>query len=123
MIRRLALVALLALSGPAVYAAGNAEAGKRKSAPCQQCHGPEGNSASPFPRLAGQYADYLAQALRSYKNGDRKNPIMAPFAMTLSERDMWDLAEYFASQTDGLTTRPRVDLSPAQERSELPGQP
>ena len=52
----------------------------------------------PFPRLAGQYPDYLVQALSEYKSGERKNPIMSGFAATLSQRDMADIAAYFSSQ-------------------------
>ncbi len=66
---------------------------------CQACHGVDGNSASPdFPRLAGQRPDYLAHALRDYKSGGRKNPIMAGFAATLTSDDIDNLAAYYAAQ-------------------------
>jgi cytochrome c553 len=56
-------------------------------------------SPSPdFPNLAGQYADYLQTALTHYKNGKRKNPIMAAQVEKLSSKDMADLSAYFASQ-------------------------
>lgn len=65
------------------------------------------NGTSPqFPRLAGQYPDYIVQALSDYKKGNRKNPIMAPQAENLSERDMEDLAAYFSSRPNGLYKRP-----------------
>lgn len=80
-------------------AGGNAEAGKAKSATCAGCHGPDGNSvASSFPKLAGQHEDYLHQALKDYKNGKRKNPIMSGQVANLSDRDMQDLAAYYARQ-------------------------
>src|SRR4051812_21948417 len=83
----------------AAVASGNAEAGHKKSTPCQACHGPNGISVSPaFPNLAGQNPDYLQTALRHYKEGKRKNPIMQGQAANLSERDIEDLAAYFASQ-------------------------
>jgi len=89
-----------------VHAAGNAEAGKQKSQLCQTCHGADGNSTNPqFPRLAGQYPDYLVQALSEYKSGARKNPIMTGFAANLSERDMEDIAAYFAGQQNGLAVK------------------
>ena len=79
--------------------AGDPAAGQAKSKACAACHGADGNSASgEFPRLAGQYADYLVKALADYKSGARKNPIMAPLAANLSKRDMEDLAAYYASQ-------------------------
>jgi cytochrome c553 len=85
---------------------GNPEAGKQKSVVCQSCHGTDGNSTNPqFPRLAGQYPDYLANALADYKSGQRKNAIMASFAAKLSERDMEDIASYFARQKPSLTVK------------------
>ncbi|WP_297527507.1 c-type cytochrome [Thiohalobacter sp.] len=99
--KRIALLAAplaLAVCLP-VHAAGDANAGKTKAATCQACHGPDGNSVDPqYPRLAGQYADYLVQALKDYKSGARNNPIMKGFAAGLSEQDMEDLAAYFSRQ-------------------------
>jgi cytochrome c553 len=99
--KKQALVALaaLALSAPAFAAKGNADAGKAKAEPCKACHGDSGSSATPdFPRIGGQHADYLAVALRHYKLGKRKNPIMAGQVANLSEKDMLDLAAWYASQ-------------------------
>ncbi|HEX6833141.1 MAG TPA: c-type cytochrome, partial [Rudaea sp.] len=64
---------------------------------CAACHSADGNATADaqYPRLAGQYHDYIAQALREYKNGERKNAIMAGFAATLSERDIQALADYY----------------------------
>ena len=92
--------ACAALASATVLAAsGNAEAGSKKSQPCQACHGQNGMSVSPdFPNLAGQNADYLFHALKHYKNGKRKNPIMAAQVEKLTNKDMMDLAAYFASQ-------------------------
>ena len=83
---------------------GDAEAGKTKSQPCQACHGADGQGIDPqYPRVGGQYADYLAKALHDYKNGKRNNPIMAGFAATLSDEDIDDLAAYFTAQAGPLT--------------------
>jgi cytochrome c553 len=90
---------LLAASGAASAASGDAEVGKKKSAPCAACHGEMGVSVSPeFPNLAGQYADYIETALRHYQNGKRKNPIMQAQVKDLKHKDILDLAAYFASQ-------------------------
>jgi cytochrome c553 len=90
-----------------VLADGDPDAGKQKSQICQQCHGADGNGTGPqFPRLAGQYPDYLVQALTGYQNGDRNNPIMAPFAAPLSPQDKEDLAAYFSTLPNGLYNRP-----------------
>lgn len=90
---------LLSLPAAPALAAGSAEAGKTKSAACAACHGADGNSAIPAnPKLAGQHADYLAQALREYKSGARKNAIMQGMAKPLAEQDIADIAAYFAAQ-------------------------
>jgi Cytochrome c553 len=66
---------------------------------CQACHGMDGNSQTPdYPKLAGQYPDYLQKALRDYKSGARKNPIMAGFAGTLTAQDIENVAAYYAAQ-------------------------
>ena len=96
------LIGALALFVAAgAQAGGNAERGKEKAAQvCGACHGPEGNkpSAPDQPVLAGQYPDYLVQALSDYKSGKRQNPIMKGFASALSEQDMEDVAAWFSSR-------------------------
>jgi cytochrome c553 len=94
----LAACAALLAAAPA-SAADAAAAKKTVTEVCQACHGADGNSPSgDFPRLGGQHEDYLAKALRDYKSGARKNPIMAGFAATLSNSDIDNLAAYYASQ-------------------------
>lgn len=99
-----AIAASLAVSASA-FARGDIENGKKLSTTCQACHGTDGAAKTDpqYPRLAGQYADYLARALHEYKIGDRKNAIMATFSANLSEQDMQDLAAYFSSLPSALT--------------------
>lgn len=103
--RGLLLVLLfLALSGTG-YARGNADSGKAKAAQvCAACHGPDGAkpTAPENPILAGQYYDYLVQALSDYKTGKRANAIMKGFAATLNRQDIEDLSAWFASQKSNL---------------------
>jgi cytochrome c553 len=98
MIRILCSLALAALAGSATAA--DIEAGRAKSTTCQACHGADGNGTGDpqYPRLAGQYADYLAKALKDYRSGERANVIMAGFAGTLSDQDIADLAAFYAAQ-------------------------
>lgn len=98
-------LAMLMVAAPA-FAKGDAEAGKTKAAPCTACHGVDGNATidAQYPRLAGQYADYIARALHEYKDGNRKNPIMGGFAGTLSDTDINDLAAYFSSLPESKLT-------------------
>lgn len=101
----LMLFVAVLISAPA-QAGGNAEAGEQKAAACAACHGQGGAAPiSPqYPILAGQYADYLEQALLQYQSGARANAIMAGLAAPLSEEDIEDLAAYFASQDSPLRT-------------------
>lgn len=101
--RRVKLIVLVAMAafGPAGgVVAADLAAGKAKAKEiCAACHGEDGNSATPdFPRLGGQYPDYLAKALRDYKSGQRKNAIMAGFAQALSKQDIENLAAYYSGQ-------------------------
>ena len=50
-----------------------------------------------YPKLAGQYSDYLLNALKEYKSGKRNNAIMAGQAQGLSEAEMANLASYYGS--------------------------
>ena len=105
MIRPLTLLALACFAVLPVHAKGNAEAGKAKSTACAACHGATGVSeVSSFPVLAGQQRDYLYHALKDYKSGKRKNPIMSGQVANLSDADMADLAKYYSQQT-GLTLK------------------
>ena len=86
-------------SATAAWAAGDATAGKAKSATCAACHGLDGNSTiAQYPKLSGQSADYLVKQLQEFKSGARANPIMLGMVAPLSAQDMEDLAAYFASQ-------------------------
>ena len=60
-----------------------------------------------YPNIAGQHADYIAQALNDYRLGKRKNPIMQPFAQQLTQDDIQALAEYFSAQR--ASRRPKHD--------------
>jgi cytochrome c553 len=66
----------------------------------------DGNSPTPdYPKIGGQYEDYLAKALRDYKSGARKNPIMAGFAKPLTRQEIENLAAYYAQQQRVLSSR------------------
>lgn len=98
LVATLSLVAVIGWSASA-SAAGSVEAGQAKSATCMACHGADGNSPNPeWPNLAGQHASYFEQQIQAFKSGNRKNDLMTPMAMILSDEDVADLAAYFAAQ-------------------------
>ncbi|MCK5263057.1 MAG: cytochrome c4 [Gammaproteobacteria bacterium] len=94
------LVLFMSLAG-VVHAAGDAEAGKEKSAACAGCHGVDGNSMVPmFPNLAGQGEKYLAKQIADFKAATtRKDDTMVGMAaMLVTDQDVQDVGAFFASQ-------------------------
>ncbi|HEY5807838.1 MAG TPA: c-type cytochrome [Povalibacter sp.] len=67
---------------------------------CVQCHGANGAKtlSGEYPALAGQYPDYIVQALKDYKSGKRKNPIMAGIIAGVNPQDFEALAQFFSQQ-------------------------
>ena len=95
-----ALLLMAALTVTAEGQEGSVEAGRAKSALCAACHGVDGNSVTPdWPMLAGQHASYIVRQLQAFKNGERTDVTMKPFADILSDQEMLDVAAYFAAQT------------------------
>ena len=91
---------LLGAAGGAI--AGDATAGKNKSAACTGCHGVNGVSSNPmWPNLAGQQEGYLVKQLQAFREGVRNDPLMTPMAKTLSEADIDNLAAYYSSLQPG----------------------
>jgi len=89
----------LFVAGSAV--AGDAAAGKAKSAACGGCHGFDGNSPiATYPKLAGQNEAYIVNQLKAFKaNTTRQNPIMLGMAAGVSEEDAADIGAYFQAQS------------------------
>lgn len=114
-LRNTAALLLLAVAAPALAAGpkGNPVAGQEKSKTCASCHGPTGNETldGTYPKLAGQYPEYLAKALRDYRSGERKNAIMAGFAGALTDEDIDDLSAFYGSQSGDVH-----DLSKVEQR-------
>jgi len=83
---------------------------------CSSCHGIDGAHPIPLPGnpppiIAGQYRDYLVQALTEYRDGQRKNIIMAPQAKALTDAQVRALAAYISSLPSPLHTLPRPDFN------------
>ena len=73
-------------------------AGKSKSVACGACHGTNGISMIPmYPNLAGQKEQYLVLQLKAFRDGERKNMVMAPMSSGLSDTDIANLSAYYAS--------------------------
>jgi cytochrome c553 len=110
-IAALTLVAGFAASAQAADVVGNAKAGAGKVAMCIGCHGiPDYRTAYPevyeVPKLGGQNANYIANALHAYKKGDRHFETMKAIATSLSDQDIADIAAYYAAQNANSKSNP-----------------
>ncbi len=87
--------------GPAALAAGDAEQGRLRAQTCMGCHGAPGmRNAYPgyrVPKLGGQHAQYLADALKAYRQRTRAHPTMQAQAADLSDEDIANIAAYFSA--------------------------
>ena len=95
------LSAILSMLAAPLHAEGDAAAGKGKTAMCAGCHGIPGfRTAYPetyrVPKLGGQNAGYIVNALKEYKAGNRQHPTMKAIAAGLTDQDMADLAAYYS---------------------------
>src|SRR5258706_9721705 len=97
------LSAVLSILAAPLHAGGDAAGGKNKNAMCAGCPGIPGfRTAYPetyhVPKLGGQKAGYIVNALKAYKAGARQHPTMRAIAASLSEQDMADLAAYYSGK-------------------------
>jgi cytochrome c553 len=87
---------------PAAPAKGDPAAGRQKAvAICSGCHGiPGTKTAFPevynVPKIGNQNEAYLVAALRGYRNGERYNATMKALASSLTEKEVLDIAAYYA---------------------------
>lgn len=99
------LIALALLCAGAAQAR-DPVAGQKLAGMCATCHGQQGLSTLPnAPNLAGQPAIYVAEQLKNYRNGSRKNEVMAVIAKPLSDEQIDDLAAWYASIQIAVTVK------------------
>lgn len=78
---------------------GNQTAGKAAAAACGGCHGEQGVSSNPTaPSLAGQDAQYLASAIKAYKDGTRDDATMKGLVASLDADAVQSLAAFYRAQ-------------------------
>jgi len=104
--KNILLALIVAMCSLSAYASGDIEAGKAVAEKnnCASCHGKDFSSPidPTYPKLAGQHADYIAEALKAYQRGTagpngRGNAIMGAQAKVLSATDIQNVAAYLHS--------------------------
>ena len=87
----------LAALGQKLWRGGNTATGVPA---CAGCHGPAGaGMPAQYPRIAGQYAEYIAAQLKAFKEGGRANDpngMMRGVTSRMTEREIRAVAEYAA---------------------------
>ena len=87
----------LAALGQKIYRGGNAASGM---AACAGCHGPTGaGMPAQYPRIAGQFAEYVEEQLKAFRGGRRandQNGMMRGVAQLMNDREIKAVAEYVA---------------------------
>jgi cytochrome c553 len=110
----LSMVAAFAMAVSFNATAGDIAAGKAAAEKnnCASCHGADFNTPidPSYPKLAGQYKDYLEHALIAYQRGvdgpnGRGNAIMGGQAKPLSRKEIQDIAAYLSSLPGPLVVR------------------
>ncbi|MDH4192261.1 MAG: cytochrome c4 [Betaproteobacteria bacterium] len=87
----------LAARGQKLFRGGNMTSGVPA---CAGCHGPNGAGNSvQYPRIAGQYAEYIDAQLRAFRAGARANDMngmMRGVAARMTDQEIKAVAEYTA---------------------------
>ncbi len=107
LINLFAVASLAATLSGAAFATGAAKSAKpdlaageaKATQVCVACHAVDGSRGAPsFPILQGQHPEYLVKQLQEFKSGKRKNAVMLGFASALSDKEMVDVAAFYASK-------------------------
>jgi cytochrome c553 len=87
----------LAAQGQKIYRAGNLASGMLA---CAGCHGPTGAGIpAQYPRIAGQFPEYIEAQLKAFRSGARANDpnsMMRIVAGRMSDKDIQAVAQYVA---------------------------
>ncbi len=69
---------------------------------CYGCHGIDGGGSGNYPAINKKSEYYFISKLNAYKNGEIKTPnadVMNPFAQSLTESEIKDLAKFLSNMT------------------------
>jgi cytochrome c553 len=121
-ITRAALFATAACAATAYAAlAADATRGAAKAETCVACHGTSARPPLPVtPALAGQHAEFLVLQMVLFREGLRDAPQMSGVLKGMSDRDLTDIAAYFAGQKRLANAR-KADVKLQARGAELAG--
>ena len=97
------VAAIVSLAAPFAVRAGDGALGAYLASECTSCHQPDGRDQG-IPSIVGWKEDDFVAAIRAYRSGAGRNPVMRSVATSLSDDDIAALACFFAA------LRPRENL-------------
>nr|WP_232475145.1 c-type cytochrome [Roseomonas rubea] len=93
---------IAAATAPAASAQDAARGADIAAHRCVNCHGADGRSSLPdIPSLAGQPASFITVQMILFREGIRQVPAMLAFAEGVPDKDIEDIAAWFASLPPG----------------------
>ncbi len=92
---------------------GDRQAGKALAGQCRTCHGMDGFATIPIaPHIGGEPADYIAGQLTAFRDGTRTHEMMSVVARSLDDREIADLAAWYAGHDAAATMSVDPDGAP-----------
>jgi len=82
-------------AGQSIYGEGIAA---QHVAPCQSCHGKEGEGKGSFPRLTGQHRDYLEKQMEAFATNLRANASMHENSKNLTALQISEVAAFLSAR-------------------------
>lgn len=106
----------LMLAGGTSAAADDPAAGRKVANMCRTCHGINGYAQTPIaPHIGGEPKEYLEAQLMAFKSGTRQHEMMSVVTAGLTERQISDVAAWYASHNVTATLPDGVDPDDAPE--------
>jgi sulfide dehydrogenase cytochrome subunit len=68
------------------------------SIPCAGCHGTDGESLGGMPSIKGKSSDFITQALKDFRSGNRRATVMGRIAKGYTDEQIKLLADYYSSR-------------------------
>jgi hemoglobin len=104
------MAGVLGFASLPALSAGNAELGRAKAIYCASCHGADGKNVLPLmtggsARLAGMDQQKFINAMKGYKYGQRFHPMMQFFVLPINDKDIEDMAAFYAGLGPNLYER------------------
>lgn len=94
--RQMFVFLVLLLSASITQAAGVSQ-GAMLSNSCSACHGTDGKSPGAIPSIYGKSADFIATALKEFRDDKRPSTVMGRHAKGYTDEEIKLIAEYFSS--------------------------